>query len=224
MAKRRNDDLISLKAELQKKYGVNHVLMANDTEALEVIPTGVLALDYALGVGGWPRRHAVGVFGPPDVGKSSVLGLAAIRNAQALNLNCAVVCVERKFDAAWATKLGVNCNQLIMTRPKHGKEAWDQLQLVLESGDVDFVLFDSVGALLSETEQEVDGKAKQGGQAGMITWGMKRAAPAIYDNNVCCMILNQVRADMASKYAGVVMQPGGYALEHTRNCHRSASI
>ena len=215
MARKRSDELQNLKADLQKTYGVKHVIMANEMEALDVIPTGILSLDYALGVGGWARRHAIGVFGPPDVGKSSILGLSAIKNAQLLGLNAAVVSVERKFDQVWATKLGVDCSQLLMVRPKHGKEAWDQLQTILESGYVDFVLFDSIGGMLSETEMEVKGQMKQGGQAGLITWGMKRAAGAIYDNNVSCLFLNQVRDDMASRYAGVVKQPGGWGLEHT---------
>src|SRR5437763_839980 len=73
--KRKSDEIQNLRADLGKKFGVKRVLMANEMESLDVIPTGVMALDYALGVGGWPRRHAVGVFGPPDVGKSSVLGL-----------------------------------------------------------------------------------------------------------------------------------------------------
>lgn len=213
--KRRSDELQNLKADVGKKFGVKRVLMANEVELLDIIPTGIMALDYALGVGGWPRRHMCGVFGPPDVGKSSIMGMAAIRNAQALGLNAAVVSIERKFDAAWATKLGVDCDNLLMTRPAHGKEAFDMLQYLVESEAVDFILFDSIGGMLSETEMEIKGVAKQGGQAGLITWGMKRAAPAVFDNNVCVMMLNQVRDDMASRYAGVVKQPGGHGLEHT---------
>lgn len=215
-SKRKSDDMANLKGDVSKKFGVKRVIMANEVEALDVIPTGILALDYALGVGGWPMRHGVGVFGPPDVGKSSVLGLTAIRNAQQMGLNTALVSIERKFDPVWAKKLGVNVDNLMITRPGHGKEAWDMLQYLIESEVVDFILFDSIGALLSESEQEITSKnnIKQGGQSGIITWGMKRAAPAFYDNNVCVMFLNQIRDDMASRYAGVVKQPGGHAVQH----------
>jgi len=104
---------------------------------------------------------------------------------------------------------------LLVTYPENGEQAFEMLHKLLRSGDVDLIVFDSIGALVSESEAEEGGKKKVGGQAGLITWGIKTAAPLAFRNNVAVMLLNQVRDDM--KYRGpgsALQQPGGHALEH----------
>lgn len=206
-------DLDSLAAEIEKSYGKDSVARGGLQKALNTVPTGSLALDYELGIGGWPLGYISGVFGPRDIGKSSMIGLNAIVNAQALGLNCAWIALE-PFDEKWAEKNGVNLEELLVAYPLTGEEAFGILHRLIKSGVIDFIIFDSIGAVLGEGEMGEDGKPRQGGQAGLITWGMKAAAPVAYRNNVGVIMLNQVRDNMKSRIPGSVQQPGGNALEH----------
>jgi len=201
--------------QFNKKYGKHAGSKGNLQRPLKSIPTGILALDFALGTGGWVRGYCHGVYGPRDIGKSSIIGLNAIREAQQMGLTCAIVAVEPGFDAAWAEKHGVDTSQLLIVRPETGEEAFAMLHEIVSSGAVDMVIFDSIGALLSESEIDEDGKMKVGGQAGLITWGVKRIAPIAYRNECTVIYLNQIRDKMAAKQAGSVQQPGGHAIEHT---------
>lgn len=204
--------------QIQKKYGVSAASTGAQVHPLDVIPTGVLSLDYRLGVGGWPRRHVVGVFGAPGIGKSS-LSYSAIAQAQKLDLDCAIVLVEPHFDPYWIAKFGVDPERLIISRPENGREAFDHLFMFVEGG-ISLVIMDSIGALLSPTEAELEGQKQAGGQAGLITWGVKRILGPAYRNNVCVMLLNQVRDAIGSMYP-VLNQPGGHHLEHAERviCH-----
>lgn len=188
--------------------------MGGLTKELNVVPTGSLALDYELGIGGWPLGYCVGVFGARDIGKTSTLGFGSIRNAQALGLNCAIIAVEPNFDEKWAAKNGVDVDNTLLAYPASGEEAFAILHKVVRSGVVDWVVFDSIGAVISEVEIKEDGKPRQGGQAGLITWGIKAVAPMAFRNNVGVMFINQIRDDMKAQYAGMVKQPGGHGLEH----------
>lgn len=205
------DDLVN---SLNREFGSGAGSIGSVQKALNSVPTGSLALDYALGVGGWPLGHLVGVYGRRDIGKSSVVGLNAIRSAQSMGLNCAIVAVEPGFDPAWAEKHGVDTENLVIARPKTGEEAFAMLYKLVNSEIIDLVIFDSLGAILAESEIDEGGKMKQGGQAGLITWGVKRVAPIAYRNNVCVILINQVRDNMQSRIPGIVSQPGGHALEH----------
>lgn len=221
---RRSNDLSALAADIEKSFGRGSAARGGLQKALKSIPTGSLALDYELGTGGWPLGYLVGVFGPRDIGKSSMVGFNAIRNAQALDMNCAIIAMEpvAAWDengelsnwGQWATKNGVNVEELLITYPENGEQAFAILHKILRSGAVDLVIFDSIGSIVSESEAAEDGKARQGGQAGLITWGVKVAAPLAFKNDVCVILLNQVRDNMKSRIAGVVQQPGGHALEH----------
>ena len=210
----RKKELDALVADIEKSFGKGSVARGGLQKALNTIPTGSLALDYELGIGGWPLGYLVGVFGPRDIGKSSMIGLNAIRNAQAMDLNCAIIAMEPNFDEEWARKNGVDPDTLLVTYPTTGEDAFAMLHKLLRSGVVDLIIFDSIGALASESEMAEDGKPRQGGQAGLITWGVKVAAPLAFRNNVCVILLNQVRDNMKSRIPGVVQQPGGHALEH----------
>jgi recombination protein RecA len=211
--------LDSLVSSIQKSFGISAAKMGALQQQLRSIPTGSLALDYELGTGGWPMGYLCGVFGQRDIGKSSLIGFSAIRNAQAMGLNCAYISVEPVGDEnweSWAVKNGVNVDELLLTWPTTGEEAFEMLHMVLRSNAVDLVIFDSVGALLGEVELKEDGKPRQGGQAGLITWGVKVAAPLAFRNKVAVLMFNQVRHDMRPGVKGVVYkQPGGEALEHS---------
>lgn len=202
-------------AEKLNKSGNQVASMGSTVHKLNVIPTGVLSLDYALGTGGWPRGQLIEVFGKPDVGKTSVLGLGAIRNAQQLGLNCCIIALEPNFDPKWATKNGVNCDELLILRPDNGEDAFDLLHTVTNDGSVGFVLFDSIGAILKKSETDEHGKMTMGGQSNLITWGVKNVVMPAWKNNVCVMFLNQVRDNMSSHISGLVESPGGWALKHS---------
>lgn len=202
-----------LAAKFEKKFGHKAGATGSEEWPLDVIPTGSLSLDYALGIGGWPMGHPIEVFGPPDIGKSSVIGLNAIANAQAMGKFCAIVAVEPGFDPNWAEKHGVNTNDLVIARPDNGQDAFNMLSEIVTAG-VDFVLFDSIGALLRESEAEVDGKPSQGGRSNLVTWGVHNILQKSWKNNTCVMFINQVRDKMNARMPGVVDSPGGHALKH----------
>ncbi len=216
----KNKGLAALQAKLVRQYGDTAAVFGGIQKDLAAIPTGSLALDEALGTGGWPVGSINTVFGPRDIGKSSIVGFAAVRNAQAMGLNCAWVAVEPVGDAqwrAWARANGVDVEKLLVTYPGLDSPAEDALSMLIECAktpDCGLVVFDSVGGLLSATEVDDDGKMKVGGQAGLVTWAVKAVAPAAYHNDVCVLMLNQVRDDMKSRIPGMVKMPGGNALEH----------
>jgi recombination protein RecA len=211
---KRQVEFDALAVSLEKSYGAGSIARGGLQKALKSIPTGSLALDYELGTGGWPIGYVSTVFGPRDIGKSSMIAYAAIRNAQAMGLNCALVALEPNFDAEWAKLNGVVTEDLLVAYPTTGEEAFAMTLKLIRSEVVDLIVFDSIGAVLSEGEMEEDGKPRQGGQAGLITWYIKAAAPLCYRNDVCLLQINQVRDNMKARMPGALQMPGGHALEH----------
>lgn len=209
-----NKKIDALQTGLTRQFG-SSVSRASLTKSLKVIPTGILALDLALGTGGWPIGFCHGIYGPRDIGKSSIIGLNAIREAQKLDKVPVIVAVEPPgLDPAWAMRHGVDPDQVVVVYPETGEEAFDMTHKIITSGNADLVVFDSVGAILGESESKEGGTARQGGQAGLITWGMKKIAPVAYKYDVCVLMMNQVRDNMQARIPGAVQQPGGKALEH----------
>lgn len=200
--------------EFQRKFGYSSAATGRFIRTENVIPTGILALDYALGTGGWPCGSLIEIFGIPDIGKS-VLALNAIREAQKSGNMCGWVAVEPGFDTKWAKKHGVDVDNLLITWPDNGLDAFNQLQMMLEDDDIKFVVFDSIGALLRPSEAELKGNPSQGGQAGLITWGVKRAQMTLFKRDKYALFLNQVRDVMSGQISGLVDSPGGRALKHT---------
>jgi recombination protein RecA len=180
-------------ARLNSKYGLKTGALGSESFHLNVVPTGILSLDYALGTGGWPLGFVVEVFGPPDIGKSSVVG----------------------FDKEWAVKNGVDPEMLVVARPDTGDDAFAILHDWVTDDLVDFIVFDSIGAVLKAAETAAEGKPMQGGQSNLITWGIKRILTPTWKNNKGVMLLNQIRADMASRIPNQVESPGGNALKHS---------
>lgn len=206
-------------AEVQRSFGQAAASKGGTQRALRSIPTGSLALDYELGTGGWPLGFLCGVFGRRDIGKSSMIGFNAVRNAQKMGLNCAWLAVEPVGGEnweGWAAKNGVVVDDLAIFHPQTGEDAFEVLYQLVTSEAVDLIIFDSIGAVLGEGEMKKDGKPRQGGQAGLISWGVKRVAPIAFHNEVSVLLFNQVRHDMRPGVKGVVYkQPGGEALEHS---------
>ena len=127
--------------EYQKAFGHSAVAAGSYVRPVDVVSTGVLALDYALGTGGWPSGSIIEVYGQPDAGKT-VLALNGIREAQKLGKFCGFIAAEPGYDSAWAAKLGVNLDQLIVSWPEDGKEAFEHLQRMVLDPDIEFIVFD----------------------------------------------------------------------------------
>jgi recombination protein RecA len=202
-------------ARLEQKFGHKTGSIGSAEFKLNVVPTGSLALDYALGTGGWPLGYPCEVFGAPDIGKSSVIGLSAIRNAQAMGLLCGIVALEPGFDKAWAIKNGVDPEGVIVARPDNGEDAFEILHDWCQGDIVDFILFDSIGAVVSEIDRKEGAKSRVGGQAKLITDGVKKILTPTWRNNKGLIFLNQQRDDMKAKIPGLVESPGGHALHHS---------
>lgn len=200
---------------LNRDYGHLTGSLGSSEYKLNVIPTGIMALDYELGIGGWPIGSPVEIFGPPDIGKSSVIGFSAIKSAQQQGMTAGIIALEPNFDEAWAIKNGVDPDLVVIARPDNGEDAFSILHRWVNRPVVpDFILFDSIGAVLRESETQADGKMAAGGQAGLITWGVKRVLAPCWKNNKTVMFLNQIRDVMNSRFPAVE-SPGGHALKHS---------
>lgn len=201
---------------LEKKFGHKTGAVGSDKYQLKVVPTGSLALDYALGTGGWPLGHPVEVFGMPDIGKSSVIGFSAIKNAQAMGLLCGIIALEPGFDEEWAYKNGVEPENVIIARPDNGEVAFQILKEWVKGDVVDFAVFDSIGAVISESEEEKDdAKSRVGGQSKLITDGVKRILTPTWKHNKGVIFLNQQRDDMNARHPSAKTSPGGNAVHHS---------
>jgi recombination protein RecA len=203
-------------ARLTARYGHKTGAVASEKRKLNVVPTGILALDYALGIGGWPLGHPVEVYGAPDIGKSSVLGLSAFSNAQRMGLTTGLIAIEpgSGSDESWLIKNKVDPELLVIARPDDGESAFSILYDWMSNDIVDFVIFDSIGAVLRQSESGPDGKPNQGGASSLITHGVKNILQPCWKNNKGLMFLNQQREDMKSRIPGQFESPGGQALKH----------
>lgn len=201
-------------ARLSGKFGDKTGSLASTQFPKRVISTGVLALDYALGTGGWELGHPAMVFGAPDIGKSSVLGLSALRSAQSEGMTTGIIAVEPGIDDAWLMKNGVDPELVVVARPSDGEIAFQVLYEWIEGDIVDFTLFDSIGAILRKTEAGPDGKPNTGGASSLITHGVKNILQPCWKNQKGLIFINQQREDMKSKIPGQFTPPGGQALQH----------
>lgn len=202
-----------------KKYGIQAASSARFKPHTAVTSTGILSLDFALGTGGWPEGSIVEVYGPRDIGKSSIIGLNAIIEAQKVGKHCALIALEPGFSPEWAAKHGVNLDKLLILWPNDGKIAFDMLYDMVHDDDIHTIVFDSIGALLRESEAGEKGKPSQGGQSALITWGVKRVLMPVWKLKKTVILVNQIRDDMDSFFSGTVKPPGGHALEHTAEIH-----
>lgn len=201
-------------ARMKAKYGVKSAFTGREALSFErkIVPTGILALDYALGTGGWLRGVPYHIWGPPDIGKSSSIGLAAIVQAQKQGLYVGVIATEPHWDAQWAERHGVDLDKVVIAPADNGEEAFEILHDWVNSKVIEFILFDSIGAVASESEVE-GGKARVGGNSKLITEGVRRIVTRSWKNDITILFLNQVRDDLNSAYGGMT-PPGGHAITH----------
>ena len=208
--------LESALAQLNKTYGKGAVMKFGDAAAdanLQVIPTGCLELDMALGVGGLPRGRVVEIYGPESSGKTTV-ALHCVAEAQKMGGVCAFIDAEHALDPIYAQKLGVDINELYVSQPDNGEQALDICEALVRSGAIDVVVIDSVAALVPKAEIEGDmGDSHVGLQARLMSQALRKLAGVIAKTNAIAIFVNQLREKVGVVYGNPETTTGGKALK-----------
>jgi recombination protein RecA len=212
-ARKRNLDLAI--SSIQKEFGEAAIMRMGDGHRVDVdvIPTGNLLIDRALGVGGFPRGRMVEVFGPESSGKTT-LTLTVIAQAQKRGGVAAFIDVEHALDPQYAKKLGVNIDDLLVSQPSSGEEALQICEALVRSNAIDVIVLDSVAALV--TKQELDGEigdATVGAQARLMSSAMRKLTSLISKARTVCLFTNQIREKIGVMFGNPETTPGGRALK-----------
>lgn len=200
---------------INKQFGEGSIMRLGSSECLDVavIPTGALALDMALGVGGLPRGRICEIFGPESSGKTTFC-LSVIAEAQKLGGNAAFIDVEHALDPRYARIVGVDMEKLIVSQPQSGEDALQITEMLIRSGALDVVVLDSVAALVSKAELEGQiGDTTIGAQARLMGQAMRRLTAAISKSNCVCIFTNQIREKIGVLFGNPETTPGGRALK-----------
>lgn len=203
-------------SQIEKQFGKGAVMRLGDSPAIrniDVIPSGSLALDMAMGVGGYPRGRVVEIFGPESAGKTT-LTLHAIRETQAKGLTCAFVDAEHALDTDYARKLGIQLDDLLVSQPDHGEQAMEITDTLVRSGAVDLVIIDSVAALTPKAEIEGDmGDSHMGLQARLMSQALRKLTGHIKSSNCTVIFINQIRMKIGVMFGNPETTTGGNALK-----------
>ncbi len=201
--------------KLDKTYGKGAVMKLGDSviEEVEVIPSGSLGLDLALGVGGYPRGRVVEIYGPESSGKTT-LTLHAIAEAQKAGGIAAFIDAEHAFDRFYAEKLGVDIDNLIVSQPDHGEQALEIADNLIRSGAIDIVVIDSVAALTPKSEIEGEmGDSKVGLHARLMSQALRKLTSTISKTNCTVVFINQLREKIGVMFGNPETTTGGNALK-----------
>jgi recombination protein RecA len=215
-AKARDSALDSAIGQIERQFGQGSIMKMGDEAAavkVSVIPTGALSLDLALGVGGIPRGRIVEIFGPESSGKTTLL-YHVLASAQQLGGICAFIDAEHAMDPAYAKRIGVDIDELLVSQPDHGEQALEIADMLIRSGAVDVVAIDSVAALTPKAELEgAMGDQTVGVQARMMSQAMRKLAGNLNRANTLCVLTNQIREKIGVMFGSPETQPGGRALK-----------
>ncbi len=201
--------------KLDKAYGKGTVMKMSDdaVQEVEVISTGSLGLDLALGVGGYPRGRVVEIFGPESSGKTT-LTLHAIAQAQKAGGIAAFIDAEHAFDRFYAEKLGVDIDNLIISQPDHGEQALEITDNLIRSGAIDIIVIDSVAALTPKSEIEGEmGDSKMGLHARLMSQALRKLTSSISKTNCTVIFINQLREKIGVMFGNPETTTGGNALK-----------
>ena len=203
-------------AQIEKAYGKGAIMKlgqdAGNTD-IEVIPTGCLSLDLALGVGGLPRGRMVEIYGPESSGKTTV-ALHAVAEAQKMGGIAAFVDAEHALDPVYAKKLGVNLDELYVSQPDTGEQALDIVDALVRSSVVDIIVVDSVAALTPKAEIEGDmGDSHVGLQARLMSQALRKLTAIVNKSKTCVVFINQLREKVGVMFGNPEVTPGGKALK-----------
>ncbi len=201
--------------KLDKQYGKGTVMKLGDNSIVEseVIPTGSLGLDLALGIGGFPRGRIIEIYGPESSGKTT-LAIHAIAQTQKKGGVCAIIDAEHAFDKKYAEALGVDTDNLYITQPDDGEQALDIAEQLIRSAAIDLVVVDSVAALVPRSEIEGEmGDSKMGLHARLMSQAMRKLTGAISKTDCSCIFINQLRDKIGVMFGSPETTTGGNALK-----------
>ncbi len=201
--------------QIQKDFGESAIMRLGDRKCMEVevIPTGNLLIDRALGVGGFPRGRIVEVYGPESSGKTT-LTLTAIAQAQRNGGLAAFIDVEHALDPAYAAKLGVKLDDLLISQPNSGEEALQICEALVRSNAIDVIVVDSVAALVTKQELDGDiGDSTVGAQARLMSSALRKLTSQIAKASTVCIFTNQIREKIGVMFGNPETTPGGRALK-----------
>jgi len=201
--------------KIEKDYGKGSVMMLGDKQkdVMDVISTGSIGLDVALGVGGLPRGRIIEIYGPESSGKTTV-AIHTIAQAQKKGGICAIIDAEHAFDASYARKLGVDVDSLIISQPDYGEQGLEIADRLISSGAVDVVVIDSVAALVPKGELDGEmGESKMGLQARLMSQALRKLTATISRTGCCCIFINQLREKIGVMFGNPETTTGGNALK-----------
>lgn len=213
-SEKRMDNVRETMDKINKSFGVGTIMMLGDkpTEEYQVISTGSLNLDYALGIGGLPRGRIVEIFGWESTGKTTI-ALNVIANAQKQGLKCLLVDAENSFDPEYAAVLGVKVNELLYCQPSYGEQGLEVADAQILSGNIGVVIIDSVAALVPKAELEGQmGDSKMGLHARLMSQACRKMVGSIASTNTLCIFINQLRLKIGEMYTNPEVTTGGKAL------------
>ncbi|MCY4672882.1 MAG: recombinase RecA [Bacteroidetes bacterium] len=201
--------------EIEKQHGKGSIMRMGDAPPVQVeaIPTGSIALDAALGVGGIPRGRVIEIFGPESSGKTT-LSIHCLAEAQKLGGQCAFIDAEHAFDPSYAKQLGVDTDQLLMSQPDTGEQALNICETLVRSGALDLIVVDSVAALVPAAEIQGDmGDAHVGLQARLMSQALRKLTGIISRSKAVLIFINQLREKIGVMFGNPETTPGGKALK-----------
>jgi recombination protein RecA len=202
--------------QIEKQFGKGSIMRLGQRGAIapvDAIPTGAISIDYALGIGGMPRGRVVEIYGPESSGKTT-LALQVIAEAQKTGGMAAFVDAEHALDAAYAQKLGVDLENLLVSQPDHGEQALEIVEVLIRSGGVDVVVVDSVAALVPKAEIEGEmGDAQMGLQARLMSQALRKLTGVVSKSKTTLIFINQLREKIGVMFGNPETTTGGRALK-----------
>ena len=202
--------------KIEKDYGKGTIMKLGDQpewDAAQVIPSGSIALDHALGIGGYPKGRIIEIYGPESSGKTT-LAVHAIAQAQKAGGIAAIIDAEHAFDRTYAKALGVDLETLLISQPDNGEQALEITDNLIRSGAIDIVVIDSVAALTPKAEIEGEmGENKVGLQARLMSQALRKLTANISKTNTCCIFINQLREKIGIMFGNPETTTGGNALK-----------
>ncbi len=201
--------------KIEKDFGKGTIMKLGDQPKWDVstIPSGSIALDHALGIGGYPKGRVIEIYGPESSGKTT-LAIHAIAQAQKAGGIAAIIDAEHAFDRTYAKKLGVNVDTLLISQPDNGEQALEIADSLIRSGAIDIIVIDSVAALTPKAEIEGEmGDSKMGLQARLMSQALRKLTANISKTNTCCIFINQLRDKIGIMFGNPETTTGGNALK-----------
>ncbi len=207
--------LNSVMAEVEKQYGKGSIMRLGDRSALniDVISSGSIKIDAALGIGGFPKGRIIEIFGPESSGKTTI-ALHAIASCQAKGGRAAFIDAEHAIDPVYAKNLGVNIEELLLSQPDSGEQGLEICEMLVRSGAIDLIVVDSVAALVPQAELDGEmGDAQVGLQARLMSKAMRKMSGAMNKGECTVIFINQLREKVGISYGNPETTPGGRALK-----------